>query len=81
MTEAQEAAFDYIDNAVYDGATKISWSQIRDAVCMGSVGYPKNWMSIRAVLDTYMDDGSLVRTADLTVEEYNVDLYEMMRRS
>ena len=81
VTEAQEAAYDYIDGAVYDGATKISWSQIRNAVEKAPVQNPKNWMDIREVLATYMDDGSLVRTVDLSVEEYNVDLYNMMRRS
>ena len=84
VSEAQEAAYDYIDNAVYDGATKIVWAKVVNAV-VNSTAQSTDWNinSLREVLDTYLDDGSLqlVDRHSHANEEYNVDLYNMLRRS
>jgi hypothetical protein len=81
MTKSQEAAMDYIDNAIYEGALTISWKDIKAAVENAPVRNPKNWMRIRDVVADFKYDGSLVRTADVRVEEYAVGIQAWLERT
>ena len=71
---ATEVAMDYIDNAIYEGAYVISWRSISAAVWDAQAASPKGWVHVRDVVQAYLNEGSLVRTANKRVEEYRVDI-------
>ena len=78
MTKAQNKAFDILDQFVAEGKT-FSWSAVSDAV-KETKFVVKNWMTIRAVLQVFIDEGQIIRTtaikpfdvATVHVEEYAV---------
>ena len=53
------------------GKKIVSWQQIVDAVKESGMVI-KNWMTVRNVLQWFINDRVLIRTSDLRVEEYEV---------
>jgi hypothetical protein len=53
------------------GKKIVSWQQIVDAVKESGMVI-KNWMTVRNVLQWFINDRVLIRTSDLWVEEYEV---------
>lgn len=55
-----------------EGKKKVSWEQIVDAVKESGMVI-KNWMKVRNVLQWFINNGRLVRTTDIHVEEYIIN--------
>jgi hypothetical protein len=71
MTNAQKATFDFIDSKVEGEAITLSWDEILVAIRSQKFRI-RNWMAVRNVLQVYLNEGTLVRTSDLTVEVYEI---------
>ena len=60
MTKAQTIAADFIDNYLRDPQEPLHWDQISDHV-KAEGGRVKNWMTIRSVLQWFINEGHLKR--------------------
>ena len=70
MTKGQNVAVDVIEAFVADeNAETLSWDKIMNSV-KESGAKVKNWLTIRGVLQYFMDENIIKRTENLSVEEY-----------
>lgn len=70
MKTTKENIFMVIEKTA-SGKKIVSWQQIVDAVKESGMVI-KNWMTVRNVLQWFINDRVLIRTSDLHVEEYEV---------
>lgn len=67
--EPQEKIYNAIADLANNQET-VLWSEIMEAV--GSKIKVKNWMEVRGILKFAVDEKELVRTNDLSIEQYKV---------
>lgn len=70
MTKAQEFTFDLIEKHIAENKA-FTWGNISDAVKSDGL-VVKNWMTIRSVLQVFLNERSIQRTDDVSVEEYRI---------
>jgi len=70
MKTTKENIFMVIEKTA-SGKKIVSWQQIVEAVKESGMVI-KNWMTVRNVLQWFINDRVLIRTSDLYVEEYEV---------
>ena len=69
MTKAQTIASSYIKNFLNEGEKSFNWSDLMNSVKSSNVKV-NNWMSIRAILQSYVSGGFIKRSDNLHNEEY-----------
>ena len=69
MTKAQKFTADLIEGYIKEGRS-FQWRDISDQVKAKFT--VKNWLTIRAVLQSFINEEKITRTRDVSVEEYVV---------
>ena len=69
MTKGQNKAAQFIEQFVESNDSKFTWDQLADEV-EASGATVKNWLTIRGVLQWFINEGLIQRTKDLHAEEY-----------
>jgi hypothetical protein len=70
MTKAQQETVKIIENFLNTPSTNtFAWKDIVEAVNISGAKV-KNWIVVRNAIQPYINNGSIKRTADKSVEEY-----------
>jgi hypothetical protein len=70
MTKGQNKTVEFIEQFVESNSSKFTWQELVNEV-QHSGAIVKNWLTIRGVLQWFMNEGLIKRNrSDLNVEEY-----------
>jgi len=69
MTKAQNTAANYIENFLNEGRKSFNWDDLMNSVKASNVKV-KNWMTIRSILQAYLNEGFIKRSDNLHNEDY-----------
>jgi hypothetical protein len=70
MTKAQKQAQDIIEDLIAGSVSKLEWTKDFVEPITESKARVKNWLSIRGVIQWYINAGLIKRTKDVRNEEW-----------